>query len=183
MAECPRLPDAWRPHHSEIFYCEGPLVQVDGEGLAFLKAVARQNPSGKARLCAHATPEDNLHEMLIVHAQHTYVRPHRHRGKGESFLILEGEADVVLFDEAGGITGRIPMAPFAPGRIGYYRLREPRFHTLRIRSACLVFLEVTEGPFDPARTEFAPWSPDPGDGPGVEAWVRQLDRELARVRG
>ena len=35
--------------------------------------------------------------MVIFHRKNTYIRPHKHLMKTESYLVLEGEIDIILF--------------------------------------------------------------------------------------
>jgi len=173
----------WLPQNSEVFYAEGPVLQVGQAELEHLKASARANPSGKARLCAHLRATDTLHEMLIVHHASTYVRPHRHSGKGESFHIIEGAGEVVLFDEAGEVTEVVRLGTLDSGRSCFYRLREPRFHCVLIESEVLVFHETTAGPFLPEETEFAPWSPAGLDVAAARDYLRVLKARVQDFLG
>ena len=56
----------------------------------------------------HSGPADNPYCFLNVLLRGTYIRPHRHLvpPKSESFLVLEGLADVILFDNQGAIFPR-----------------------------------------------------------------------------
>ena len=127
-----------------------------------LKQMAKFNPRKRIRLCAHRQPKENLHEMFIVHAKDCYVRPHKHLGKAESMTVLEGETDVVLFEEDGTIFQIIEMGDQRTGKMFFNRLGSPVFHMLLIRSEFLIFYEVTEGPFLREKTEFPLWAPMEG---------------------
>lgn len=80
---------------------------------------------------------------------------------------MEGQVDVVLFDDKGSIAQVIRMGDYASGRTFYYRLAIPVFHMLLIRSDIVVFHETTNGPFNRAETEFADWSPEEADTPAT----------------
>ena len=56
----------------------------------------------------HSSANDSAQRFLNVLLRGTYIRPHRHLvpPKFESFLVLEGEADVLLFDNDGRIVER-----------------------------------------------------------------------------
>jgi cupin fold WbuC family metalloprotein len=136
---------------------------VRAADVAFLAERARQNARRRARLCAHPDARDRLHEMLIVLDRETYIRPHRHAGKSESFHIIEGELDVVIFHDDGSVREVVRMGPFGSGRAFYYRLMENCFHTVLICSPFALFHETTNGPFNRSDTEFAPWSPAEGE--------------------
>ena len=101
--------------------------------------------------------------MLICLARETYIRPHRHAGKSESFHMIDGELDVVLFHDDGAIREVIRMGPYQSRQPFFYRLMEPCFHTVLVSTPHAVFHETTNGPFDPADTEFASWAPAEGD--------------------
>ena len=166
----------FREIKEEVFYADAPVVKVTAETIAFLKARATGNRRRRARLCAHPGTEDALHEMLIVHAKHAYVPPHKHIGKSESFHIIEGRLKVVLFDDGGNKTDEIAMGDVASGRTFFYRLSEARFHTVIPETDWVVFHEVTNGPFDRADTLFAPWAPgeDDDEAAAQRAFVRSL---------
>jgi cupin fold WbuC family metalloprotein len=107
-----------------------------------------------------------LHEMLIVLGKENYIRPHRHPSKSESFHVIEGRADIVLFDEAGTPIKRIELGDYSSGRRFYFRIDRPIFHTVVVMSARFVFHETTNGPFNRKDTEFALWGPEETDVSG-----------------
>jgi len=160
--------------NAEVYFSEEAVLRVDGAAIEALKAAALANPSGKARLCAHHGPEESLHEMIIVHGARTYVRPHKHLGRTESFHIIEGNCDVLLFDDGGAIVEVVEMGPFGSGRVGYYRLADPCFHALLVRSEQVVFHETTQGPFRPEDAAFAAWAPDLADSAAVERFMARV---------
>lgn len=166
----------------EVLYPDETLVRVNRDDITHLKQLAAENERLRMRLCTHQSVENAVHEMLIVHAPNTYVRPHKHVGRGESFHVLEGEADSIFFDESGNITDAIRLGDYTSGYCFYYRMDEAVYHTLLIHSPQFVFHETTSGPFDPAQTVFAPWSPAESDGPVVQEYLRKLRQDLAQLR-
>ena len=146
--------------NEEVLFTADDIVKVDANDIEELKQKARFNPRRRVRLCAHEDLDDSIHEMLIVHEKSCYVRPHKHINKVESFHIIEGEVDILLFDENGRINNLIPMGDFASERIFFYRLPPSYFHTLVINSEVLVFHEITNGPFNPDDTVWADWAPE-----------------------
>jgi len=157
----------------EVFQAAGGIVRVTAADVAAVVGKGTTNARKRARLCAHPGPDDRLHEMLIVLDRGTYIRPHRHAGKCESFHIIEGELDVVVFHDDGPVRDVIRMGPFGSGRAFYYRIMEPCYHSVLINSRYALFHETTNGPFNRTDTEFAPWSPAEGD-PGVAAFVEKI---------
>lgn len=165
----------------EVFYNIATTVVVSKKDIGLLKEQAALTLRKRARLCTHGTPEDSLHEMLIVHPRDAYVHPHKHLQKSESFHIVEGEADAVLFEEDGTIAEVIRMGDYASGKNFFYRIPASRFHTLIIRSDILVFHETTNGPFRREETVFADWAPFEADAAAVEAYMGRLSTSLVSL--
>lgn len=154
---------AWTRHGPEVFYASEPIVTADAPDVERLKSEARSARRHRARLCTHLSLDDPLHEMFIVHSAGTYVRPHRHVGKSESFHVVDGIMDVAVFDEGGGVVKAFRMGPYGTGHVFYCRLNQSAFHSFVFRTPLVVFQEITNGPFDPSRTQFAPWAPPEDD--------------------
>jgi cupin fold WbuC family metalloprotein len=167
--------------NDEVYYAGQGVVAIGDEELEYVKARARENPRRRARICTHPSTDSPLHEMFIVHESGAYVRPHAHAVKAESFFLIEGRCDVVLFDDGGGVAAVIPVGT-GPGLKRYYRIPERLYHTQLVRSEWLVFHEVTSGPFVRAEMLAAPWSPDDADSEAVAAYVADLERRV-RERG
>jgi cupin fold WbuC family metalloprotein len=107
----------------------------------------------------------------------TYIRPHRHSAppKSETFLVLEGIADVILFDDEGRVTARYSLGAEAhEGRLWGVDLPPGVWHTVLPRTALAVCFEVKPGPWEPATDkEFAPWAPAE-DSPSAAEYCRLL---------
>lgn len=172
-----------RKINEEVFIAEDAVVRFGDGELAFLKRQAQLSPRRRARICAHKTNEDALHEMLIVIAAASYIHPHRHVGKSESFHIVEGEVDVAIFDDAGAVVDVIRLGAPGSGQNFFYRLSESAFHTLLIRSEYLVVHEVTNGPFQRERTMMAPFAPDEDHPEEAAAYMRHVGEQVARFLG
>jgi cupin fold WbuC family metalloprotein len=170
-----------RKLNEEVLVADEELVRVSALDVGRLKTAAAANERRRIRILAHRDVSDSLHEMLIVHARGVYVRPHKHVGKSESLHVIEGEADVVFFGEDGSVREVVPIGSAGSGRAFYYRLAASWYHTLLLRSDFLVFHEVTNGPFKPEDTLFAPWAPDEGD-PDVAAFQERIGSAVAAAR-
>jgi cupin fold WbuC family metalloprotein len=145
-----------------VFYTDiapDSIFFADQDVIAFLKEKATASPTRRARICAHSDPQAEQHDMLIASDHATYVAPHRHPSKSESFLVLEGLADVLLFNDDGSVKKVISMGPLGSGRPFFYRMPARQFHALTVTSDMVVFVESTKGPFDDKQTEFAVWAP------------------------
>ena len=166
--------------NDEIFVAKDPIVSLGEEEASFLKSQAMRSPRCRARICAHKSNGDSLHEMLIAISSQSYIHPHKHIDKSESFHIVEGTADVIIFDDKGDITNIIKMGAPGSGRCYFYRLSEARFHTMIIHSNILVMHEVTNGPFDKEQTILAPFAPPEQDESAAQDYIKYLSSEVAK---
>jgi cupin fold WbuC family metalloprotein len=165
-----------RKENQEVFFVVDPIVKIGESAIVSLKDRSTRNPRQRSRLCAHQSPLDDIHEMLIVHHKGVYVQPHMHVRKNESIHIIEGAVDIVIFDQDGVIIDLIEMGDYASGQVFYYRLPELQFHTLLIQSEVLVFHEVTKGPFRRGDTVWAPWAPKEFEIEQVVGYSGNLER-------
>jgi len=145
--------------NDEVYYAEGPIAKINKPLIDHMKGTLSKNKRKRVRLCTHRTTDDTIHEMFIVLAHGVYIRPHRHRDKSESFHILEGLVDVVLFDDDGKIIEVVQLGEISTERMFYYRIADPYYHMPVIRSNTAVIHETTNGPFVREDTEFALWAP------------------------
>ncbi len=171
MIELDRISD-------EIYVTRSAVVSLGDAEIEFLKAQAVSSPKGRARICAHRSSDDSLHEMLIVLSRESYVQPHKHLGKSESFHIIEGEVDVAIFDDVGQISDVVSLGAMGTGRKFFYRLSDSRFHTLLIHSDMLVMHEVTNGPFIKGQSINASFSPSDGNPEETKIYMKNIAREV-----
>ena len=165
----------------EVFYAGGDIVALSAADLVFLKQQAERNPRKRARLCTHLDVSDPLNEMIIVNLHDTYVRPHKNTNKPKSFRMLEGIMDVVVFNDAGEVTGVTRLGPYESGHPSYFRLHQTRFHTLRTVTPLGLFQETTRGPFVAGDTVFAEWSPEDKDPVAAARFLEQMDAAVANL--
>src|SRR5579864_1112978 len=136
----------WIQQNSEIYQAQSNIVKINSQDISKLKNTVLETKNKRVRICAHQNSDDVLHEMLIVIAKSSYVRPHKHINKSESFHMIEGQLDVIIFDDEGNILEIIPMGNPASGENFFYRLSTDHFHSLVIKSDFVVFHETTNGP-------------------------------------
>ena len=162
----------------EVMHSVDKQITLNSAEIDQLIERASLNERKRIRFCAHESPTDQVHEMLIVHPREAYVRPHSHLNKIESMMVLKGEVDHVIFEDDGSVRSICPMGELSSGKTFYNSLREATYHTLLIRSEWLVFLEVTQGPFDRKDTMFLESSPEENDPVRVKEYLTKLEKEL-----
>ena len=170
-----------RKESNEVLYPDEDIVYLDKADLTELKKLALKNPKKNVRLCAHTSPKSKLHEMFIVHPQNMYVRPHKHKNKSESLLVLSGEAEYIIFNDNGDIKETIPLSVINGKGKFYVKINKSLYHTLNIYSKWFIFLEITKGPFTKQDTIFPKWAPDPEDSVKIKKYMTQLNQKLKDV--
>lgn len=151
---------------------KGPEIRIGGAEVQRVKEWALASPMGRARLCLHGSREDPLQEMVLAFRREFYVRPHRQGGKEKSYLMIEGEIDLVFFNDQGSVVRRVRMAAGRPGLPFLYRFQASHWHTLLPQTSLAVLNETILGPF--SGTEFAPWAPANEDSEGIRRFLEQL---------
>jgi len=162
----------------EVFYGDERIVRTSQEEIVFLKEQAMGNVRKRARLCAHQNVDALLHDMIIIHTNETYVPPHLHQIKSESFHIIEGEVNMITFEEDGSLSEVIQMGDYSSGKPFFYRTPEKTYHTLLITSEILVFHEATNGPFNQESTTIAPWAPDISNEHAAKEFMALLNQRI-----
>lgn len=164
-----------------VFVSDESFVAVNHRDIRTLIDLAAKHPQLRVRLCAHDTPEDKVHEMIIAMLKGSYVRPHKHFNKIESFHVIEGIADAVEFTEDGNVASVVRIGVGRPGLQFYYRNPSQSFHAWNIVSDVFVVHEVTNGPFQPGSSMPAPWSPEESDVGSVGKYMRKLAEEIREL--
>jgi len=162
--------------NNEVLFSDERIVAVNADDMASLTSQALANDRRRMRLCTHENTEDPLHEMLIVHTRETYVRPHKHLRRKKSYHVIEGKADVIFFDDEGGVVDVIALGDYRSQLPFYCRISHPCYHSLLIRTPVFVFHETITGPFHREENLLAPWSPLDSDARGVEEFLEQLTK-------
>jgi cupin fold WbuC family metalloprotein len=126
-----------------------------------LTARAAASPRLRAHHNIHASGADRVQRFFVAARRDTYIRPHRHSAKSEMALVIRGQFDVLTFDANGVVTGRYRVGSGTDNLA--YETPQATWHTLLAMTDDAAFLEIKEGPYDPATaSEFAPWAPAEG---------------------
>jgi|TARA_B100000315_G_scaffold124342_1_gene114322 cupin fold WbuC family metalloprotein len=166
---------------NDVFYIDDPFVNINCNQIEKLKNLVGNSSLKRNRLCVHRTIEDKIHEMFIVLLKDTYIMPAKHIGKIESLLVLEGCADAVFFNEEGKISNVVPLGEYSSGLQFYYRMDDPIYHTLIIKTKYFIFKEVTQGPLNKRDTIIASWAPQESNKTDAAEYMEKLKHEVATM--
>ena len=167
---------------ADVFQASGPITHIGQKEIAYLKIAVKSSPKKRVRINVHQRNEDLLHEMFIAIEPGSYIRPHKHPGKSEAFHVVYGMVDVIVLDDSGEIIKIVSLAANSETLPFYYRMSEPMFHTLIIRTELLVVHEITNGPFVAGSSIYAPFSPIETDELMIAAYQKDLTENVRKIK-
>lgn len=136
------------------------MKKITQEILDKVSEQAATSPRLRMNLNYHEDLNDTLQRLLNAMQPGTYIRPHKHDNpdKREMFIILQGKAAVIEFDNNGQITDYCLLS----NKEGLYGIEiAPKiFHTVIALEKNTVMLEIKDGPYSPLNDkDFATWAP------------------------
>ena len=135
-----------------VYAYNGNIAKIGDEEILFIESDASINKNKRSRICTHTNSADLIHEMLIAITKESYIKPHKHTNKTESFHMIKGTMFVIIFDNHGTPISSIPLSSEQRGYYFYYRIPKNIYHTIALMSDTVVFHETTNGPFKPKDT-------------------------------
>jgi cupin fold WbuC family metalloprotein len=159
---------------TSTYYSDSDIVLVTEKIISKLKKQAVSDKRLRARMCLHKNDGDLVQEMIIAIHKSSYVRPHRHFNKSESYHMIEGQVKIVFFNDYGKVTKSIMLCSDRRENPFVYRLSVNLWHMVIPVSEFAVFHETLTGPFKIENNEFAPWSPEEGDRKGIKDFLGKI---------
>lgn len=136
----------------ETFYAVDGLLSITDADIAVLREEVSKTSRQRIRICTHSNVDAPLHEMFVCYTRDTAIAPHKHVGKDETFYVMEGDMDFILYNETGDVKQILPMGPPGSGKAFCVRVPANTYHSVRLNSDFCVLHEATPGPFDRADT-------------------------------
>jgi len=122
---------------------------------------ARTSPRLRMNYNFHPELGDPVQRLLNALEPWTYIRPHKHTTKEESFVLLRGTVLAVVFNTDGTIRDHAVLSA-ASGILGV-EFEENCYHMLTSLETGSAVYEIKEGPFVPhTEGSSAPWAPKEG---------------------
>lgn len=146
---------------------------VTEELLDAITTQAKESPRLRMNHNFHAAMDAPIHRLLNALEPGTYLPPHRHMDKEETYLVLRGSLFAFFFDEAGAVVEKVCLNPSE----GKYGLEIPpcTWHSIIALESGTVIYEIKKGPYQPLPLEdIAPWAPSPSDEVGVKAFMKRM---------
>ncbi len=153
------------------------MEKIDQKFLNELASKAKHLPRKRLNHNFHADSSDFIQRMLNTWCVDTYVRPHKHENpdKRESWVILQGKALIIEFNDEGDIA---QSAILGQDENLVIEIAPRTWHTVLALEPHTVVYEVKDGPYDPADDKiYAPWAPEEGTSEG-DSYRKYLLKEL-----
>ena len=132
-------------------------IYIDRKKLEELKILAQKDPNKRARICLHKNDEEMVQEMIIAFCKDSYIRPHRHIDKSESYHIIEGRIEIIFYNDNGIEIDKVVLSDKMDEHPFLFRVSNSAWHTVVPKSDFVIIHEVTKGPFNKNSSEFADW--------------------------
>lgn len=160
-----------------VFVATEKIVSVGRNDLDVLKKTIGGAARNRISLHLHKRDDELLHEVLAIYQGVPYVKPSKHISQEKSFHVVVGQADCILFDEAGNVTSVVPLGDKHSGKQLYIRVPASVYHTVVMRSESLVIHEA----YLRDSVICAPWAADESDLPAVDLFMNRLYAATANV--
>ena len=132
-------------------------IYIDRKKLEELKILAQKDPNKRARICLHKDDGEMIQEMIIAFCKDSYIRPHRHIDKSESYHIIEGRIEIIFYNDNGIEIDKVVLGDKIDEHPFLFRISNSAWHTVVPKSDFVIIHEVTKGPFNKNSSEFPDW--------------------------
>jgi len=152
------------------------MIKITAELIDNVISQARTSPRLRMNYNFHPELSDPVQRLLNALEPWTYIRPHKHTTKEESFVLLRGTILAVSFNDDGSIRDNAILSA-ATGILGI-EFEENTFHMLTSLETGSAVFEIKEGPFAPhTEGSSAPWAPQEGT-PEAKEFLQKVFGEL-----
>ena len=152
------------------------MIKITSELIDSVIAQARTSPRRRMNYNFHSDLGDPVQRLLNALEPCTYIRPHKHTTKEESFVLLRGTILAVVFNDDGTIRDHAVLST-TTGILGI-EFEENSFHMLTSLETGSAVFEIKEGPFVPhTEGSSAPWAPQEGT-PEAKGFLEKVFQEL-----
>lgn len=149
------------------------MKRITKELLNSISEQAKSNPRLRMNFNMHESMDDDIHRLLNAIEPDTYLPPHRHPEKDETYIVLRGSLFTYFFDDEGKVIEKVKLSP----QEGSYGLEIPAntWHSIVVLEPDTVIFEIKKGPYAPLPPQdFAPWAPEVSDTEGVKKYIDSL---------
>lgn len=134
---------------------------------------AQENSRLRMNYNLHESLDAPIHRLLNALEPGTYLPPHRHTDKEETYILLRGNLLVFFYDDLGNVTEKANLN-LSAGVYGV-EISAGTWHSIIILEPGTVIFEIKSGPYCPLPPEdIAPWAPAPSDAEGAAVFMKRM---------
>ena len=128
------------------------LKKYSADTLKQLVKTAQNSERLRTNLNIHESADAAVQRLFLAFEPDTYIRPHRHpqAHKWELFIVLEGELDLLLFNDSGEIEDRVVLSSTATRVV---EVPPNTWHSYVSKKSGTLALEIKEGAYLPSPEE------------------------------
>ena len=155
------------------------MIRITTDLISKIVDQARISPRLRMNHNFHPELSDPVQRLINALEPWTYIRPHKHTTKEESFVLLCGIVLAVVFNEDGSIREHAILSKDS-GTLGI-EFEENCYHMLTSLETGSAVYEIKEGPFVPhTEGSSAPFSPKEGT-PEAKLFLKGVFTKLGIV--
>ena len=137
--------------NDRVYYSNSTPSIINKNNIILLKEIAKYKGLSVCRICMHTSDSEIIHEMLMIHTKPHYTKPLKQNKKSLSYHVIEGFAELKLYDDSGVVQKNILIGDRESDQ-SFIRLDSKIFRSLESKSDYFIFLEVASGPFKDSDT-------------------------------
>lgn len=171
-----------------VYYAHDTISDAGDSEIRELCVVAEAHPRKRSRICFHENSQSTIQEMLVVFAKGIYLRPLKQNlERTITYVVVRGVAELIEFEDNGQIKNVRKVGAAQSGYPCFFKVKAASIRTFDVLSDFFIFVEVNEGPFTDAMTEYPEWSkPEQGEENinylKSQALTRKLNLDGYRIR-
>jgi len=154
------------------------MIKITKDFINKISETAKSSPRRRTNYNFHKDYGERVQRMLNAAEPGTYIRPHKHESpdKVEVFLVLNGSAAVIEFDDNGNVTDHMIL----DHEKGDFAVEIPPrvWHTFVCLRTETVLYEAKEGPYSESSDKnFASWAPAEGS-PDADEFNKKILKKI-----
>lgn len=174
----PRQEDAleWTHTEDDTYVATDPIVAVGRSDLHRFAVAARKTGGGTLKLLTSPSNPSKIVETFVIYSKESFHSPFALPTQDSSIQILEGTADLFIFDHTGSIVHTVPLGHSDSTPVFYCRIPANHSHHLLLRSDTVITHEV-HAPIPPNLPDSD--SSPCGTAAYIPRWAPRADDTLA----
>jgi 8-oxo-dGTP diphosphatase len=138
--------------NDRVFYAKDSPAILTSQDTILLKELAVYKNLSVFRVCLHASDDENIHEMLMIHTCPQRVGPLKQNKTSLSYHLFDGAVEICLYDDVGNCVRRTSLDSDDNSLSRFARLNATIYRSIQTLSPYAIFLEVASGPFKDSDT-------------------------------